>query len=174
MAWVAPITWTTQLVTVANFNEQLRDNMNALKTPPSGLSYISGRDYQVAGLNAFTAVDTALVDGHFQHTITVAGTVVKVVFNGSLHPKVNNGQIAFNIAVNGVDYFPSPGYAVLDPTAMSANIIPISFSPMLTGITPGSNTFRLDWSATHTAFLLECSGAPGQASPAMFYVVEAS
>lgn len=171
MAWVDPPAWSASLVTVTAMNQYLRANTQALKDPPSGLSYVSGRDYQIAGLGAFTAVDTALVDGHFQHTITVAGTFAKVGFFGSLHPKVNNGAMAWNIAVNGVDYFPSPGIGYSDLTALSANIMPIAFTFILTGLTPGSNTFRLDWSGTHTAIKLECTGADG--SPAMFYVTEA-
>lgn len=171
MAWISPPVWSASLVTVTAFNQYVRANMIALKDPPSGLSYVSGRDYQIAGLNAFTAVDTALVDGHFQHTIALAGSVAKVEFFGSLHPKVNAGQMAWNIAVDGTDYFPSPGIGYSDLTALSANILPVAFSFMLTGLTPGSRTFRLDWSGTHTAIKLECTGADG--SPAMFYVVEA-
>lgn len=171
MAWTTPVTWVSQLVTVAQFNQQIRDNLNALKSPPSGLSYVSGRDYQIAGLGAFTAVDTALVDGHFQHTVTIAGAVAKVELFGSIHPKVNNGAMAFNIAVNGNGYFPSPGIGYFDMTALSANIIPVQMSLILTGLTPGANTFRVDWSGTHTAIKFECTGTDG--SPAMFYVTEA-
>ena len=171
MAWIDPPAWSASLVTVTAFNQYIRANMQALKTPPSGLSYVSGRDYQIAGLGAFTAVDTALADGAFQHTIALAGSVAKVEFFGSLHPKVNNGQMAWNISVDGTDYFPSPGIGYSDYTGMSANIVPVAFSFMLTGLTPGNHTFRLNWSGTHTAIKLECTGTDG--SPAMFYVVEA-
>lgn len=171
MAWVSPPAWSANLVTVTAFNQYIRANTLALKDPPSGLSYVSGRDYQVAGLGAFTAVDTALADGAFQHSIAIAGNFAKVTFLGSVQPKVNNGQLAFNIAVGGVDYFPGRGIAMWDATAQSGNVMPIAFTVMLTGLSPGANTFRLEWSATHTAFLLQCTGT--SASPAMFYVVEA-
>lgn len=171
MAWTTPATFSATLMTVAIMNTQVRDNLNALKTPPSGLSYVSGRDYQVAGLGAFTAVDTALVAGDFQHAVVLAGSVARVEFLGSIQPKVNVGQMAFNIAVNGAGYFPAPGIAMWDATALSGNVMPIAFSLMLTGLTPGANTIRLEWSATHTAFLMQCTGT--SAAPAMFYVVEA-
>lgn len=172
MAWNTPPQYSATLQTVTAFNAYIRDNLLALKDPPSGLSYVSGRDYQIAGLGAFTAVDTALTDGHFQHLIvTRGGTYVKVEWNGSIHPKVNNGAMAFNVAVDGTDYFPAPGICYFDMTAMSANIIPLHYSVMLTGIAAGTHTFRLDWSGTHTAIKFECTGADG--SPAMFYVTEA-
>lgn len=171
-AWVDPPSYSASLQTVTAFNQYIRANLMALKYPPTGLSYVSGRDYQIAGLGAFTAVDTALVDGVFQHTITLAGSVAKVVATLPLHPKVNNGELAFQIAVNNVGYFPPPGIAYYDMTALSGNTMPISFTLMLTGLTPGSNTLRLDWSGTHTAIKLDCTGSPG--SPAMFYVAEAN
>lgn len=169
-AWSDPITWTPTLVTVAQMNSGIRDNLRALKSPPSGLSYVSARDYSVAGLNAFTAIDTGLVDGRFQHTVALAGTFLRVEALLPIHPKVNNGQVAFNVAVNGVDYFPN-GFGLWDATAQSANTHPIALRALLTGLTAGSNTIRLDWSATHTAFLIECGGVAD--TPAMFYVTEA-
>lgn len=172
MAWNHPPAWAAGLVTVTAMNSFVRDNLLALKDPPTGLSYVSGRDYQIAGLGAFTAVDTALVDGHFQHTVvTRGGTYTKVEWNGSIHPKVNNGSMAFNIAVDNNLYFPAPGFGYFDMSGMSANIIPLHFSVMLTGIAAGTHTFRLEWSGTHTAIKFECTGADG--SPAMFYVAEA-
>ncbi|MGP1665288.1 MAG: hypothetical protein ACTS5I_05125 [Rhodanobacter sp.] len=146
--------------------------MIALKDPPSGLSYVSARNYQVAGVGAWTAVDTALVDGHFQHTIAVAGDRAKVAFRGSIQPKVNNGEIGFNVAVNGTPWLPGAGI-LWDATAMSANVLPISFEVIVTGLTPGNNTFRLEWSATHTAFLLFGSGNANRFTPPMWYAVEA-
>lgn len=173
MAFVAPITWSSQLVTVAQFNEQIRDNMRALKDPPSGLSYVSARNYQVAGVGAWTAIDTGLVDGHFQHTITVVGDRVKCEFRGSLNPKTNNGELGFNVAVDGVEYFPGAGIHFIDPTAQSAATIPLFWEAILTGITAGSHVFRVDWSATHTAFTLYGSGVANRFTPPMWYVVEA-
>lgn len=172
MAWTSPVTWTPTLVTVAMMNSGIRDNLNALKTPPSGLSYVSARNYQVAGVGAWTAVDTALVDGHFQHNITIAGSVAKAVFRGSIQPKINNGEIGFNVSVGGTPKLPGAGI-IWDATAMSANVMPIYFEVILTGLTPGANTIRLDWSATHTAFLLYGSGTVARFTPPMFYVVEA-
>lgn len=172
MAWNSPPQFSGVLQTVTAFNSYIRDNLIALKDPPSGLSYVSGRNYQVAGAGAWTAVDTALVAGHLQHTITLAGTVAVAEFQGSVQPKVNNGEIGFNLAVNGVEYFPGAGIAFWDPTAMSANVIPMSFRAILTGLTPGSLTVRLDWSATHTAFLLFGTGVANRFMPIMFYVSE--
>ncbi len=171
MAYIDPPAYSASLQTVTAFNQYIRANMQALKDPPSGLSYVSGRDYQIAGLGAFTAVDTALVDGVFQHTVLLAGTVAKAEFLGSVFPKVNAGQLAFNVSVNGVSYFPPPGIAMFDATGRSANVVPVSFGLMLTGLTPGNNTIRLDWSGTHTAIQLNCTGASG--APAMWYVTEA-
>lgn len=172
MAWNSPPAYSATLQTVTAFNTYIRDNLLALKDPPSGLSYVSARNYQVAGVGAWTAVDTALVDGHFQHTVQVRGTWAKAVFRGSIHPKVNNGDIGFNVNVNGTPWLPGAGI-IWDATAMSGNVIPVCFEVIITGLTPGGNVFRLDWSATHTAFLLYGSGTVARFSPPMWYVTEA-
>lgn len=175
MAWSTPRTWGAELVTVAMMNQHIRDNLNALKTPPSGLSYVSGRDYMLAGAGAWTAVDTGLVNGALQHTVSIAGTQVVVRFQGSVALRRNDAAVGFNISVNGTPYFPGAGIAYLDAGGLagfSAVVNPIGFNVPITGLTPGSNTFRLDWSGTNTAVTLYGSGTVARYMPIVFGVFE--
>lgn len=174
MAWNAPPQFAAALVTVTAFNSYIINNLLALKDPNSGLSYVSARNYQVAGVGAWTAVDTALVDGHFQHTVNIRGSWAKAVFRGSIVPKSNGLiELGFNVAVNGVETFPGAGISWGMYTGMSANVMPISWEAIITGLTPGNNTFRVDWSGSHTATLLYGSGVADRFTPPMWYVTEA-
>lgn len=54
MAWTTPRTWAaSELVTATQLNEQLRDNLNALKGPP--------RDHKVTVSSAFSTTSTSFV-----------------------------------------------------------------------------------------------------------------
>lgn len=172
MAWTTPATWAAALVTVSQFNTQIRDNLRALKNPPSGHSLVSARDYVVAGAGAWTAVDTGLVAGHFQHAVTVAETRVQVLFNGTVRAQNNTGLLGWNISVDGTPYFPGNGIAFWDASGLSGRAMPISFTRTLTGLTPGSHTFRLDWSANVAGFTLFGSGTTERFIPVEYMVVE--
>jgi len=172
MAWTTPKTWAAELVTVSAFNVQIRDNLNALFRPAAGYSLVSARDYVVAGAGGWTAVDTGLVAGNFQHAIVVASSQVIVRFQGTVEPRNNTGTLGFNISVDGVPHFPGNGVAWWDPSGLSGRAFPIYFERVLTGLAPGAHTFRLDWSANVTGFVLYTSGTVNHFIPAMFQVIE--
>lgn len=161
MAFTTPVTWQSQLVTVAQFNEQIRDNMNALKEPPRGLSYVSARDYSLDTSGAWSLVDTGDVNGHFRHTITVTDdSTVTVQFIGQVRHINNNGRVGFGVSVDGTQYFPASGIAFNAAGGLagaSALIFPVSFSVKLTGQVAGSHTYRLTWFGTNTATTLHAT-----------------
>jgi hypothetical protein len=171
MAWTSPTTWAAALVTVSQFNEQIRDNFRAIKNPPSGHSLVSARNYVVAGAGAWTAVDTGLVAGHLQHAVTVAETRVVASFRGTIEPRNNTGELGMNISVDGTPYLPGAGI-LWDASALSGRAFPIYWTLTLTGLTPGSHTFRVDWSANVTGFVLYGSGVAGRFTPIEFMVAE--
>jgi len=74
--WTAPRTWATdELVTAALLNTHLRDNLDALKSPPSA-SYLSTADVQTLTSNSW-----ANLDANFALTITPSGTQVMAGIN---------------------------------------------------------------------------------------------
>ncbi len=67
MAWTTPRTWTADVVTVPQMNEQIRDNMTLLKTAidanglptvANGIRGISGSDYTVTYTDQMVIVFT--------------------------------------------------------------------------------------------------------------------
>ena len=164
MAFTLPATWQSQLVTVAQFNQQIRDNMNALKDPPGAVSYISA-NYTGASAATFANVDPNDVDGVFRHTLTLYGTFCSVRFAGTMHYGNANANGALNISVNGNDYFPfNSGFQRWNMNAVAAGggvYMPLSFDVLLTGLTAGANTVRLRWAVSHTATRLVGSGDAG-------------
>lgn len=140
MAWTAPATWTASLVTVAQFNTQIRDNLLALKDPPSGHTQYHGADISI------TSTSFANVDANLAHTIVVAGTEVLVSFSGVI--RTNSAlerRCYFNVSVDGTDYFADDGLIAVGNGAVTASsdmLFPVSFAVWIT-VTPGSRIFRL-------------------------------
>ncbi len=158
MAFTTPITWESQLVTVNQFNEQIRDNMRALKDPPGGVSYVSARNYALDASGSWQPVDTGLVVGNLlrQVTVTDNSTVVARVM-GQLVLGNNAAQIGFGISVGGVQYFPASGLGVIRGgavTNISATVFPVNLTFILTAQSAGTNAYRLDWFGTHTVTTL--------------------
>lgn len=140
-AWTSPTTWTSTLVTVAQFNAQIRDNLNALKSPPSGITNYHGADVSVSS-TSFANVDSNLA----QSSLAIAGTEVLVGFSGTCRPSADTERrLYFNVSVDGTDYFSDDGFLACGNGAItnsSAMLFPVCFVAWLT-VTPGTRTFRL-------------------------------
>ena len=147
MAWTAPATWTATLVTVAQFNEQIRDNMLALKSPPSD-NYESneGADYTSTS-TAYADVDTT----DFTLSITTTGGDVVVGFHGL----VNLGSAAansvhFDVTMDGTQIGGDDGITadVFINTSGATDTKSMSFTRLVTGVSAGAHTFVLRWKSS--------------------------
>ena len=138
MAWTSPITWTSALVTVAQFNEQIRDNMLALKDPPFDVVNVNeGADYTTTS-TSFVSIDDA-GDPDLSLTITTGGGDVLVSFSGSL---TNNSGINYlDFTVDGTRFGLDDG--ILRMQSASANAV--SFAVWVEGLAAGAHTFVLQW-----------------------------
>jgi len=136
MAWTTPKTWAVdELITATNLNTHLRDNLNALKSPPKDLVDISAANYTV-GSTSWQDVDAALT-----LSLTTAGGDVLVGFVGSIsHSSTNN--IYFGLEVDSVDYVADDGICMDAPGTVPRTI---SFVYRLSGLAAGAYTIVLRW-----------------------------
>jgi hypothetical protein len=169
MAWTSPATWTAALVTVSQFNQQIRDNLNALKSPP--VATVEPANNYTLSATSFTDVDT----NDFKCTVTLAGSVALVWFNGSVQHSDANATINFNVSIDNVDAVADDGIICVRPVDFATSQrIPVSFVFRITGITPGTRVFRLRWKTSGATATLYANGgsATGANIHTQFGVVE--
>lgn len=93
MPWITPKTWATgELVTAADLNTHVRDNLDTLKNPPGGIVTLSSNITTNSG--SFVDVTGASV------TLTPGGGDVFVSFAGT-YVRVGNydGEVMFDVAI---------------------------------------------------------------------------
>jgi hypothetical protein len=167
-AWTTPATWAVdQLVTASDLNTHLRDNLNALKTPPSAhYECNEGSDY------ALTSTSFANVDGtHLSLTITTTGGDVFVGFHGNV---VNDGSdhlLMLDVTVDGTPHAGDDGLVDLSSTPGR----PVCFMRLIAGLSAGSHTFNLTYkvSAATVTLLAGAGTSAGDLHP-QFWVREMS
>ncbi|TVR20310.1 MAG: hypothetical protein EA396_10805 [Anaerolineaceae bacterium] len=95
MGWTTPKTWTTEPLTSLDLNTHLRDNLNALKHPPTAHA-------TPASTQSFSATSYQNISGTTLALTTTGGDVM-VGFLGWIRASVGfNTQIA--VRLGGVDY----------------------------------------------------------------------
>lgn len=140
MTWTTPRTWADEELVTANLmNTHIRDNLNALKSPPSD-------NYEANEASDYTTTSTSFVDldaTKFSLTITTTGGDVLVGFNGNF--KCTASTVAFlDIDVDGSRVGGDDGIKVFDVNASIAGAFP-SFARLITGLSAGTHTFKLQW-----------------------------
>jgi len=162
MVWTTPQTWTAALVTVAEFNTHIRDNLLWLKDPPTGIATLS---------TAITTTSTSWTNvTGLSVTLTTSGGTIMVGFTAVTSMSTGTAT-HFNIAVDGVDQASSTDgytYSVSSPVNTVSPVI------LLEGIAAGTHTFQLRWknnSGATTTLYAESSGAAVKMLP-MFWVRE--
>lgn len=148
MAWTTPRTWQSELVTVAMFNEQIRDNLNALKTPPTAIAYVdAASNFTTSTIANFERVDLATdTEGVFKHTLTTNGGDVFVGFTVCIAQTSASAYVFFNVQYDGTTLVAGDD-GLINPTADAApgGIRAVSWSGYITGLSAGSHAFRLMW-----------------------------
>ncbi len=147
MAWTDPKTWVTQTVLeAADLNVNVRDNLNALKTPPTDSQIADEGSVYITTSTAFVDVDSA-GDPDFSLTITTTGGDVLIGFAGS----TSNATVAG--AETYLDVHESVGAArlagddgiILTSVPATTESYGISFVWLATGLAVGEHTFKLQW-----------------------------
>lgn len=165
MAWTTPKTWTAEVLSSSDLNTHLRDNLSALKDPPSD-------NYEADEVSDYTTTSTSFVDvdaTNLSLTITTGGGDVMV--HAHLATNVSTGRLQFNIDVDGSPHAANDGIVV---HAAMQHVT--SFSRLITGLSAGSHTFKLQWktSTGGTGTIYAGAGSSGTDVHPQFWVREVS
>jgi hypothetical protein len=163
--WHTPASWSVgQLVTATNLNEQLRDNLEFLKTPPTALYNVNqGSDYTTTS-TSFVDVDAT----NLSLTITTAGGDVLIAFMGFTG---GTSRAYYDVAIDGVRLAGDDGLIA----NVLANFTPVSFVALKQGLAPGSHTFKLQWKVNSgTATMYAGAGTSALDIHPQFWVREVS
>lgn len=137
MAFSTPKTWSAALVTVADMNTYIRDNQIALKDPPTD-------SYDVNEVADYTTTSATFVDvdaTDLALTITTTGGDVLVHFHGTTIHSSTNARF-FDVDMDGARLGGDDGFLNIGG---SDDAIPASFTRLVTGLSAGSHTFKLQW-----------------------------
>lgn len=136
MTWTQPKTWTTEPLTSVDMNTHLRDNLNALKSPP--MAHVTNPPYAQFATSSTTWVDVA--SNVFTLSITSGGGDLLVGFTGTVE---GDARVQFNVTFNGVRQFPDA-----DGVRASASVdywVTVSFLHWITAPSAGTHTLNLQW-----------------------------
>lgn len=145
-AWTQPKTWSSEPLLSTDLNVHVRDNLDALKDPPSG-------EYTLNEGGDYTTTSTSFVDidaTNLSITIDTNGGDVFVMFVPSV---AASGQVVFfELLVDGSPHAGDDGICRGIPAGVGY-VIPII--AIVTGLSAASHTFKLQWkvsSGTATLF----------------------
>lgn len=171
-AWTTPATWsTTQLVTASDLNEQIRDNLSALKAPPTDYHVLNeGADYT---LNSAVFAD---VDGtNLSLTITTTGGDVFVGFHGNFSNDATTRNLYLDVTMDGVAVGGNDGIIAERVDVTAAPGAGVSFTRLIPGVAAGTHTFNLTYKVSAGAVTLYAgAGTSGGDLHGQFWVREMS
>lgn len=130
--WTLPRTWATGDLVIADMlNEQIRNNLEALKTPPGG-SVVGTTDISTTSTTMVNMTDMGV-------TLTLAGTQCLVAFSAPILADTAR-TLTLGIGVDG-------STVVSDANKCDVNTNPknLAFMIRLTGLTAGSRTVNVRW-----------------------------
>ncbi len=158
-AWHTPLTWQVdQLVTEADLNSQLRDNLGFLKDPPTAfVSLDEERDY-VTSSNSFVDVDR----DRLALSLTTAGGDLLVVFFGMLRNPHGNGGGSLDLLLDGSRIGRDDGLTGCDTG--STHWQPVSFCALLRNLPGGQHNIHLQWKRTNRSGAIYMSAGAGTAT----------
>lgn len=141
MAWTTPATWSVdQLVTATLMNTHIRDNLNALKAPPTDVQDVNeGADYTTTS-TSFVDIDSA-GDPDLNLTIETGGGDVLVTFYGTFANA--GGHINLDFTVDGVKHGGDDGLLRSASTALGHKNL--TFAVWVQGLSAASHTFKMQW-----------------------------
>ena len=143
MVWTAPKTWTSEPLIAGDLNIHLRDNMEALKEPPSA-------DYVLDESADYSTTSTSFVnvDGtNLSLTIETNGGAVMIGFYGTFKPGSNSNIGYFDVEMDGGRIGGDDGLIACERAATGGtpNKLAVSFVRLVTGVSAGMHTFNLQW-----------------------------
>lgn len=165
--WTAPKTWADgNLVDEDDLNTHLRDNLIALKEPPTD-------HYEPDEASDYTTTSTSFVDvdsTNLRLDITTTGGDVLVGFDGVVQN--STGNVRFEVDIDGSPLAGDEGIVKCNP----GSDMHVSFVRLVTDLSSGSHTFKLQWrvGSGSTGKLYAGAGSVGSDNHPQFWVREAS
>ncbi len=145
--WTTPKTWNIgELVTAADLNAQLRDNLSALKNPPSAHYTLNETaNYQTTS-TVFVDVDSTKL----KFTLNTNGGDVMVHFHGVLNGPYGSTLGYLDVAVDGVRVGGADG--IIGKVIFGGETF--AFTVLVRGLSAGEHTFALQWKVNQDYALL--------------------
>jgi len=165
-AWETPKTWIVdELVTAAHLNQHLRDNLNALKAPPSTHFTANQPGDYTTNQTAFVDVDAT----NLALTITTNGGDVFVHFHGTVSAA---SAVYFDVYENLARLGGDDGIVREQPAGSDRTV---SFTRLVSGLAAGQHTFKLQWKVnTGVATLFAGAGTANKDLHPQFWAREIS
>lgn len=137
MAWTTPKTWSTEPLTSFDMNTHIRDNLNALKTPPTGFADLTGNTNKSTTSTTFVDVDAT----NLSKTITTTGGYVLVTMHAFWTATTQPATV--DLLRDGVSL--TGGAGVLYMVAGYADYNSVMWWDQPAA---GSRTYKLQWKVT--------------------------
>ena len=175
MAWTTPRTWTTgELVTKTIMDTHIRDNLNALKSPPSGnVNVNAAPDYSTSSAT-WVYIDST----NLKVEITTTGGDVLIVFFGTLKNATVGARCYLELERDGSTYLgTNDGLMVIVPKVITSADDTQSFclAFLCTGLSAGTHQFRPKWrTSAGTVYLYAGAGTSGYDLHPQFWAREVS
>jgi len=150
MAWTQPKTWSNEPLVAGDMNTHLRDNLEALKDPPS-YNYESdeGADYATSS-TSFIEVDPT----NYVASITTNGGDVMVGFAATVVGTGGGNRVYLNLEVDSVLVAGNDGIVLVGADVPNDKYC-ISLAPyLITGIDPGNHVIKLMWKVNSGTFTM--------------------
>jgi hypothetical protein len=167
-AWVTPKTWSVdELVTASDLNTHLRDNLNALKAPPSASVVLNQASDYTTSNTSFVDIDATTL----ALTITTTGGDVFVHFHGVVG--ISAGGVCLDFTIDGTRHAGDDGIMRSGSPNEGETL---SFTRLVMGLSAGSHVFKLQWKTTSggTATLYAGAGTANFDVHAQFWARELS
>lgn len=157
MAYTTPRTWVAgELVTASLLNVHLRDNLDAIKAPPTDLYNVNeGADYTTSS-TSFGSVDAT----DLSLTITTTGGDIWVWFFGNVNHSGGN-LVYFDITLDAVRQGGDDGLIGCDVATTTVPSTPIAFTFLIQSVAAGSHTIALQWKTSGATATLYAGAATG-------------
>jgi hypothetical protein len=171
MTWTTPKTWVTgEPLTASDLNTHLKDNLNALKEPPTD-------HYECDEASDYSTTSTSFVDvdaTNLALTITTSGGDILVGFSGDIANDTAGRSVMLNISLDGTLVTNDDGFIVTYQTTANRSI-PVSFVYLITGVSAGAHTLKLSWKVSaNTGVLYAGSGTASADIHPQFWAREVS
>jgi hypothetical protein len=168
MPWTTPKTWVNNdPLTASDMNTHIRDNLNALKAPPTA-QYTANEasNYQTTG-TTFASVDAT----NLNLSITTTGGDVLIGFHGTALNSTT-GVTMFDVLLDNTTRL--GGDDGFFSTGGTANLYQVaSFVHLVTGLSAGTHNFKLQWRVSSgTTTLYAGAGTANADTHPQFWVRE--